>query len=127
MSCRTRKLNSHFSDNPFLLFFVDPPGVEPGSRVTLNFKGITCFFLGVIGSPTKGQINLRPPPLSLFQGAEFPLCYAAKATRTGAEALSLASIALARPTNTLADSGVAVLPLTGFGLSRQPRLHAFNL
>ena len=106
---------------------MDPPGVEPGSRVTLNFKGITCFFLGVIGSPTFRDERIHPPPVSLFQGAEFPLCYAAKATRTGAEALSLASIALARPTNTLADSGVAVLPLTGFGLSRHPRLHAFNL
>jgi len=37
---------------------VDPPGVEPGSRVTLNFKGITCFFWELL--------VLRPRGKSIF-------------------------------------------------------------
>ena len=41
--------------------------------------------------------------------------------------MSLIPETLERPTTTLEESDFAVLPLTGFGLSRQPRLHAFNL
>jgi len=92
---------------------------NPGPDWCSISKELHALF-GNYGSPTFRGERIHPPPISLFQAADLPLCYAAKATeRVGM--ISLIPETLARPTNTLADSGVAVLPLTGFGLSRQPR------